>query len=128
VSRGVVAAIVIGAAVVLAAIAVAGVAIFLAGSAPQADERRAACESRFGTECSDIPLDELEAAFDVDLPDGTVVVSSEYTEFQDWRLAATFELPDDSWSPPAGWENGEPGVYRSSQREGDRLTLIAFTT
>ena len=127
-SRGIVAAIVAGAAVLVTALAVAGVAVFTAFAAPAADEQRAACASRFGTECTAIPLEQLEAAFDVDLPEGTEVLSSEYTEFQDWRLAATFELPDASWPLPDGWHDGEPGVFRSSEREDARLTLIAYTT
>jgi hypothetical protein len=128
VSRGIVAAIIAGGAVLVTAVAVAIVALVVAFGAPPAADDRAACESRFGTECTSIPLEELEEAFEVDLPEGTVVLSSEYTEFQDWRLAATFDLPDASWSLPDGWEDGEPGVFRSSELEDDRLTLIAFTT
>lgn len=126
--RGTVAALIVGAVLVVTAVTVGIVSLVLSATAPGGDERAAVCESRFGTECSDIPLDQLEAAFNVDLPDGTTVISSEYTEFQDWRLTATFELPDGDFALPEGWEDDEPGVFRSAQLDGTRLTLTAFTT
>lgn len=109
-------------AVILAA------ALGLAGCAVAGPGDQPACQSRFGTECSDIPIDQLEDAFGLDLPEGTVVVSSHYTEFQDWRLTATFELPEDGYALPEGWEDAEPGVFRSAELDGTTLTLTAFTT
>jgi hypothetical protein len=118
----VLAALIAGAVLVLGALAFGAVAVLT----PTAQQP--ACESRFGTECSDIPLEQLERAFGVDLPEGTVVVSSEYTEFQDWRLTATFELPEAGFALPDGWDGAEPGVLRSAELDGTTLTLTAFTT
>lgn len=112
---------------VLAAILVATSLAFAGCTAADPGEQ-AACQSRFGTECSDIPIDQLEDAFGLELPDGTVVVSSHYSEFQDWRLTATFELPGAGFALPEGWEDAEPGVFRSAELDDTTLTLTAFTT
>lgn len=121
----------IGAALVVVALVIGGVA-FAASmylGAVQAD-RTDGCSTRFGTECTDIPLEKLEEAFEVDLPEGTTVIDSNYVEFQDWRLTATFELGGPFEVPAEFFAEGadSDGVFRTADLDGTRLTLTMFTS
>ncbi|MGV8881009.1 MAG: hypothetical protein ACOH19_02550 [Rhodoglobus sp.] len=122
-------------AAVFAAFAVVGIAggIWLArGMAEEANSNnQSSCSSRFGTTCESIPVEKIEAAFDLDLPDGTVVTDSSYQAFQDWRLNAVLTIPDPDYELPAGWveagedEEGHPrtGVFSDDTADSRTLTL-----
>lgn len=125
---GVVAAIIAGILVLVTGLAIGGVAIVLSTTGPSAGDQQASCQARFAADCADIPLPALEEAFGIDLPEGTEVVESNYSGDQSWRLTATFRLGDPAWQVPQGWEAGGQGVYRTAERSGERLTLIAFTS
>lgn len=93
-------------------------------------DRTDGCSTSFGTECTDIPLEKLEEAFEVDLPEGTTVIDSNYVEFQDWRLTATFELGGPFEVPAEYYVEGadSEGVFRTADLDGTRLTLTMFTS
>jgi hypothetical protein len=122
-------------AAVFAAFAVVGIAggIWLArGLAEEANaHHESACSSRFGTTCESIPLEKLEAAFDLDFPEGTEVVDSSYQAFQDWRLNAVLTIPDPDYELPEGWveagadDEGHPrtGVFSDDTADSRTLTL-----
>lgn len=127
-------------AAVFVAFAAVGIAVgvwFARGLAEEANAGHdAACDTRFGTTCDSISLEKLEEAFEVDLPEGTVVLTSSYQQFQDWNLEATFTLPDSTFELPAIWSETGPdadGVYRTATFEDDggetrTLTLRMNTT
>ncbi|KNX36753.1 hypothetical protein [Luteipulveratus halotolerans] len=91
---------------VLAAVTLAGVLFWVAvgigvyhhrsDAAPAQQEK---CTERIDVKCTDIPLAKIEKASHLDLPDGTQVLESSYTRFQDWQLTATVRLPAGSASP-----------------------------
>lgn len=81
------------AVVTAAGLALAGAAVVLWG-VPTGDGT-AACQEGLGTECTDLAPDVIGDAVGMVLPEGTVVESSQYTEFQDWSLEATFVVPAD---------------------------------
>lgn len=133
-------ALVVGAAAAVIVLLVAGVG--WAGWAmfgPRKADSGATCVERMGSSCTDIPLDVIEKAAKVDLPDGTRVLSSQYDQFQDWRLEAVVELPEGAADPMEAPEvaalyDGQPhdGVYYQHKDEvvdgRTRLTLTVFTT
>jgi hypothetical protein len=106
-------------AIVFLAFATVGIAVgvwFAQGLAGEANARHdAACEERFSTSCDSIPLDQLEEAFGVDLPDGTVVLRTSYQQFDNWTLEATFTVTNPTFELPALWNVAVPdskGVSR----------------
>ena len=123
-------ALIVAGALAVVALVVGGalVAASMFGGAAGGD-RTDGCTTRFGTECSDIPLEKLEEAFEVDLPEGTTVVNSNYVEFQDWRLTATFELGGPFEVPAEFFVEGADGdgVFCTADLDGTTLTLTMFT-
>ncbi|GMA30462.1 hypothetical protein [Litorihabitans aurantiacus] len=118
----------------LAALLVVGGAT-ACGGGPDETETDATCE-RDG--CTDLPLEQIEDISGLDLPEGTEVVDSRYTSFQDWHLEATLGLPEGAEDPTVAsgddWAGvpDDDGVHRSvtTRTEDGRLVLEiqVFTT
>lgn len=82
-----------------------GVALYLGHDQASArssshSSTQAACDNRgLGSDCTEIPLEKIAKASELDLPPGTEVLSSKYQQFQDWVLDADLRLPVGSPSP-----------------------------
>ncbi|PWD51961.1 hypothetical protein C8046_16245 [Serinibacter arcticus] len=123
-----------GASVVVAVLLGPGLLGACAG-AGEDDEPTASCDR---SACIDLPITEIEQISGLDLPEGTEVLDSSYSAFQDWNLEATLLLPEGAEDPVAASEDAwdgqgdEEGVFRTveSSLEGGRLTLEirVFTT
>lgn len=53
------------------------------------------CTPRLGVECDPLAPEAIERVAEMTLPPGTIVESSRYDQFQDWRLHAVFVVPAD---------------------------------
>lgn len=107
--------IVLGSAGVLA---IAGVltAIFisLSGRVTYTNEGTKICtQQRDASHCTDVSREAVGKLARMDLPDGTVIESASYQQFQDWHLEATFVVP----SGRVGEWEASLGQYAAPDRE-----------
>lgn len=110
-----------------AVLALGGLGACAAGD--EGDEPSATCD-REG--CTDISVEQIEEISGLDLPEGTEVLESSYTAFQDWHLSATLLLPEGAEDPILASEDAwdgqvdDEGITRSveSRLLDGRLELV----